>query len=443
MTEQTALSAKICTEIPGPRSRALCSEESRYLAPGIQQISTLAGLAMAGGEGALLIDVDGNRFIDWVAGIGVASIGHGHPALAQALYRQAGQLSATSFSSPARLELLRRIVEHAPHPDLGCVQLYSSGAEAVESALRLARAVTGHSEIVAFWGGFHGKTHGVLGLCGSEFKHGQLPLLPGQHLAPYADCSRCALRQKPDTCQLACVDFLRDQLRLATAGRVAAILVEPIQGTAGNVVPHPDFLPALTQVAKEHGALLIADEMITGFGRTGSLWASPDAGLAPDIVIFGKGVAAGFPLSGLLTKPSLSTAPPWSFPSHSSSSFGGNPLACAAANATTRVILEQDLSAHAKVVGAQLRTGLDRLAARFPCIARVRGRGLLLGFDLMDGDALWSKERCVKLFRACLSRGLLTMTYTPRVRINPPLVLSAAQVDESLMLFEQALQSVC
>lgn len=439
----TATTAKICTEIPGPKSRALCSEESQYLAPGIQQISTLAGLAMAGGDGALLIDVDGNRFIDWVAGIGVASIGHGHPALAQALYQQAGQLSATSFSSPARLELLRRIVEHAPHPSLGAVQLYSSGAEAVESALRLARAATGHSEVVAFWGGFHGKTHGVLGLCGSEFKHGQLPLLPGQHLAPYADCSRCALRQKPATCQLACVDFLRDQLRLATAGRVAAILVEPIQGTAGNVVPHPDFLPALTQVAEEHGALLIADEMITGFGRTGALWASPASGLTPDIVIFGKGVAAGFPLSGLVTRPELAAMRPWSDPSHSSSSFGGSPLGCAAASATTRIIIEQDLSAHAATVGAQLLAGLHKLAERFSCIQRVRGRGLLVGFDLMDGPSLWPKERCVALFRACLARGLLTMTYTPRVRINPPLVLSAAQVTESLALLEEALLSVC
>lgn len=434
--------AKITTEIPGPTSRSLCQEESQYLAPGIQQISTLAGLAMAGGEGALLLDVDGNRFIDWVAGIGVASIGHGHPALAQALFEQASQLSSTSFASPARLELLRRIVEHAPHPSLDRVQLYSSGAEAVESALRLARAATGHREVVAFWGGFHGKTHGVIGLCGSEFKHGQLPILPGQHLAPYADCSRCALRQTPDTCQLACIDFLRDQLRLATAADVAAILVEPIQGTAGNVVPHPDFLPALAQVAKEHGALLIADEMITGFGRTGSLWASPDAGLTPDIVIFGKGVAAGFPLSGLITRTELAAARPWSDPSHSSSSFGGNPLACAAANATTRIIIEQDLATHAKAVGAQLVAGLERLAARFPSIQRVRGRGLLIGFDLMDGPVLWSKDRCVALFRACLARGLLTMTYTPRVRINPPLVVSAAQVEESLALFADALQAV-
>ena len=436
------MSVRIQTEVPGPRSRALCAEESTYLAPGIQQISTLAGLAMAGGEGALLEDVDGNRFIDWVAGIGVASIGHGHPALAEALCAQAGKIAATSFASPPRLELLRRVVEHSPDPSLNRVQLYSSGAEAVESALRLARAATGHSEVVGFWGGFHGKTHGVLGLCGSEFKHGQLPLLPGQHLAPYADCQRCALRKEPSTCQLACVDFLRDSIRLSTANRIAAILVEPIQGTAGNVLPHPDFLPALKQVARDHSALLIVDEMITGFGRTGSLWASAAAGVVPDVVIFGKGVAAGFPMSGLITRAELAAARPWSEPSHSSSSFGGSPLACAAANATTRIIIEEKLSEHARIVGARLQAGLLQLGERFPCVQAVRGRGLLLGFDLMDGCTLWPKDRCVALFRACLSRGLLTMAYTPKVRINPPLVLTEAQVDESLAILAAALEAV-
>jgi len=436
------MSARILTSIPGPQSLALRAVESSYLAPGIQQISTLAGLAMAGGEGALLEDVDGNRFIDWVAGIGVASIGHGHPQFAAALAEQAGRLSSTSFTSPPRVELLRRIVEHSPDPSLDRVQLYSSGAEAVESALRLARAHTGHSEVIAFWGGFHGKTHGVLGLCGSEFKQGQLPLLPGQHLAPYADCQRCPLRQQKETCQLACVDFLRDFIRLSTAGRLAAILVEPIQGTAGNVLPHPDFLPALRQVADENRALLIVDEMITGFGRTGSLWASVAASVVPDIVIFGKGVAAGFPLSGLVTRAELAAARPWSEPSHSSSSFGGNPLACAAANVTTRIIIDDQLAAHAARVGTRLRNGLEALAEQFPCIRAVRGRGLLLGFDLFDGETAWSKERCVALFQGCLSRGLLTMAYTPRVRINPPLVVSEAQVDESLAILADALRSL-
>lgn len=430
------------TSVPGPKSQALLLAEQNYLAPGIQQISTLAGIAVAGGDGAIIEDVDGNRFLDWVAGIGVASIGHGHKALAQALSQQAASIVATSFASPARLELLARIVEHAPHPSLNRVQLYSSGAEAVESALRLARAATGHSEVLAFWGGFHGKTLGVLGLMGSEWKHGLLPVVPGQHLAPYGDCRSCALRLSPDRCRMACIDFLRDQIRLSTANRLAAIVVEPIQGTAGNVVPHPSFLPALAQVAHEHGALLVVDEMITGFGRTGDLWASTAAGVVPDIVTFGKGVAAGFPLSGLITRAELAASRPWADPSHSSSSFGGNPLACAAANATTRIIIDENLSENARRVGERLFAKLTELHARFGCLSGLRGRGLMLGFDLVSDGKLWPKDRCLALFRACLSRGLLTMAYTPRVRINPPLVLSLAQADESIHIFADALASV-
>jgi 4-aminobutyrate aminotransferase-like enzyme len=426
--------------LPGPRSRALRAAEAPFLAPGIQQLSTLSGLVMVRGEGALLYDADGNRFIDFVAGIGTASIGHGHPALAAALAEQAALLCSGSFTSAPRVELLTRIAHHAPTPELQCVQLYSGGAEAVESALRLARAVTGRYEVLAFWGGFHGKTGGVLGLLGSDFKHGLGPGMPGQHLVPYADCVRCPFQLRPDSCGLACVEFLRQFIRHNTTGSLAAILVEPIQGTAGNIIPPPGFLPAVQTVAREHGALLIVDEMITGWGRTGSLWASPAAGLLPDIITFGKGFGGGFPVSGLLTRRELAAAEPWSRPSFSSSSYGGNPLAAAAANATTRVIIEQQLAAHAQVLGRELLAELQALAARFPVVANVRGQGLLLGFDLVaaDGTPL-PRERCEQLFAGCLRRGLLTLSYAPRVRINPPLVLSREQALEGVALLGEAL----
>ena len=264
------------------------------------------------------------------------------------------------------------------------MQLYSGGAEAVESALRLARAATGRHEVLGFWGGFHGKTGGVIGLLGSDFKHGLGPMPPGQHLVPYADCARCAFQLRPDSCGLHCVEFLRQFIRHNTTGSLAAILVEPIQGTAGNIIPPAGWLSAVQTVAREHGALLIVDEMITGWGRTGSLWASPAAGLSPDIVTFGKGVGGGFPVSGLLTRRALASAEPWSRPSFSSSSYGGNPLAAAAANATTRVIIEQRLPEHAQALGRELLIALHSLAGRFPFITNVRGQGLLLGFDLVD-----------------------------------------------------------
>lgn len=431
--------ACVATELPGPRSRSLRAAEERYLAPGIQQISTLSGLAMVRGDGALLYDADGNAFIDFVAGIGTASLGHGHPELAAAVAEQAGRLCSGSFTSEPRVELLRRIVDHAPTPDLQCVQLYSGGAEAVESALRLARAATGRFEVLAFWGGFHGKTGGVIGLLGSDFKHGLGPGPPGQHLVPYADCARCAFALKPDSCRLHCVAFLRQFIKESTSGGLAAILVEPIQGTAGNVIPPPGWLAAVQAVAREHGALLIVDEMITGWGRTGSLWASAAAGLDPDIITFGKGVGGGFPVSGLLTRRSLAATPPWSRPSFSSSSYGGNPLAAAAANATTRVIIEQRLSAHAQAIGAELLAALQALPAQFPFITDVRGQGLLLGFDLVGQRGLpLPRERCEQLFLACLRRGLVTQCYAPRVRINPPLVITREQALEGVALLAEA-----
>ena len=431
--------ACVVTELPGPRSRALRAAEALHLAPGIQQLSTLAGLAMVRGDGALLCDADGNTFIDFVAGMGTASLGHGHPALAAALAEQAGRLSSGSFTSEARVELLARIAGSAPTPDLSCVQLYSGGAEAVESALRLARAATGRFEVLSFWGGFHGKTGGVIGLLGSDFKHGLGPGMPGQHLSPYADCARCAFSLRPESCGLHCATFLRQFIRHNTSGSLAAILVEPIQGTAGNVIPPPGWLAAVQAVARECGALLIVDEMITGWGRSGALWASATAELSPDIITFGKGVGGGFPVSGLLTRRELAAAEPWSHPSFSSSSYGGSPLAAAAANAVTRVIVEERLAEHARALGAELLVALQALAARFPFVTNVRGQGLLLGFDLTaeDGQPL-PRERCAQLFHACLRRGLLTLCYAPRVRINPPLVITGEQAREGMELLAQA-----
>jgi len=427
--------ARVVGALPGPRSRAVVEAERPHLAPGIQQIATLSGLAFDRGEGALLRDLDGNTFIDWVAGVGVASLGHGHPALARAIAEQAARLTSGSFASEVRARLLGRIVRAASAiggteggGPLARVQLYSGGAEAVEAALRLARAHTRRHEVIAFHGGFHGKTLGVLGLMGSSFKHGFGPLPSGCHLSPFPDGRSTA----------ACIEALEEVIALSTTGSLAAILVEPMQGTAGNLIPPPDFLPALSQVARRHGALLIADEMITGWGRTGRLFGVEHSGATPDILVFGKGVAGGYPLSGLMaTEAVLRDADPWTRPSSSSSSFGGNPLACAAADAVTRTIVEERLPEHAAEVGAALTGALREIAARHPLIAAVRGSGLMIGVDLT-----LDRAGCERLFHACLRRGLLTMAYTPRLRINPPLVITRAQALEGAALFDAACDEV-
>ncbi len=434
------LFAKVCTELPGPRSRAMRAEELQYLAPGTQSISALSGLAMEGGKGALLTDVDGNTFVDFVAGICVASLGHGHPAVAQALMEQAARTSSGSFTTTARLELLKRIAQVAPSPELRRTQLYSGGAEAVESALRLARAYTKKFEVVAFWGGFHGKTAGVLGLMGSDFKHGLGPMLPGQHLAPYPDCYRCPFKMEPTTCGLHCVDYLRQVIKMQTSGSVAAILVEPIQGTNGNVLPPPGWLPAVKEVARENGALLILDEMITGWGRSGKMWGQEHYGVTADIITFGKGVGAGFPVTGLISTDDIVKSEPWSRPSFSSSSYGGSPLGAAAANAATKVIVEQRLHEHAAVVGAEMLAALQVLKEKYRFVGEVRGKGLLLAIELVRDPKTrepLEKAHCEWIFHECLKRGLLTMAYAPRVRINPPLVISREQALEGVAIFDE------
>jgi 4-aminobutyrate aminotransferase-like enzyme len=422
--------ADVATPIPGPRSRAIVAREQPYLAPGIQQISTLAGLAMEGGEGAVLIDADGNRYLDFVAGIGVASIGHGHPALAAALHQQALKLTSGSYASEARASLVERVAAQTQQIGSGAlrrVMLYSGGAEAVESALRLARAHTKKHEAIAFWGGFHGKTTGALALMGSDFKHGLGPLPPGNYLTPWGD-----------------LDLLERTIKLSTTGKLAAILIEPIQGTAGNILPPPGFLAGVRALAHKHGALFICDEMITGWARTGRMFAQQTYDVEADIMTFGKGVAAGFPVAGLVTTDAvLADADPWTRPSFSSSSYGGSPLAAAAADAVTRVIVDERLDQRAARVGEILLAELGRLR-RFAFVGDVRGQGLLCAVDLVDPatSAPLAKPDCEQLFRACLERGLVAMCYSPRVRINPPLTVSEAEVREGVDILEEAMAAL-
>ncbi len=441
-SEKSNPARRVATAIPGPRSEALRAREAPHLAPGFQAIATHAGIAVDRGEGSELVDADGNRFLDLAAGICVAALGYGHARYARALGEQLARVHAGSFTTEARVQALETVAQVAP-AGLTRLQLYSGGSEAVESAIRLARAHTGKLEVLSFWGGFHGKTSGSLAQMGSDFKHGLGPLAAGAVLTPYADCDFCPFRARHPECGLLCVDFAREKLKRETTGRLAAVLVEPIQGTAGNVVPPRDFLPAVAQLAKEQGALLIADEMITGFGRTGRMFGVEHSGVLPDMMTLGKSLGAGFPVSGLLARDEISHAAPWSKPSFSSSSYGGNPMASAAIAAAVGIIRDDRLPENARQVGEVLRKGLQTLSERHPCIARVRGEGLMLGFDLVEpGNALWSAARCRELFQAVLRRGLITMAYAPRVRINPPLIFTKEEAGEALDILEAGLRDV-
>ncbi|MBI4637325.1 MAG: aspartate aminotransferase family protein [Candidatus Rokubacteria bacterium] len=414
------------------------------MAPGLQSFALYSGLAMARGEGCALFDEDGNAYIDFIAGIGVGSVGHCHPHYVDALKRQVERLTFGSFTTETRARFLDLLATTTPE-GLTRVQLFSGGAEAVEAALRLARAATGNHEVIGFWGGFHGKTGGVLGLLGSEFKHRLGPFLPGQYLSPYADCYRCPLRLRYPECGIACAEYLRDVIRYQTGGEIAAVIVEPIQGPAGNVVPPPGFLSAVQAIAKEHGALFVLDEMLTGFGRTGTMWGSDHDGVVPDVMTVGKGMGGGFPLSAVISTDALTSRAPWSNPSASSSSYGGNPLASAAGLAALEIILTEDLVRNSERVGKVMLARLEALKEKYRCVGEVRGKGLMLGVELVKSRETkepLGKDVTRALYQECLRRGLVAMTYSPSIRINPPLIIREDTALAGLAILDEALEVV-
>jgi 4-aminobutyrate aminotransferase-like enzyme len=428
------------TPIPGPRSREVVALERRHLAPGLQAFAQWSGVAMASGEGSTLTDVDGNRYVDLIGGIGVNALGHCHPRHVEAIAAQARRLVVGSFTSEPRAALVNAVCELAP-AGLDRLQLYSSGAEAVESALRLARCATGRRDVVGFWGGFHGKTAGAAALMGSAARQGLGPLPDGATLVPYADCYRCPLDLAYPSCGVACAELARKAMAAQPAGPVAAVVVEPMQGTAGNVIPPNEFLPAIASAARERGALLVADEMITGFGRTGRPWGVDHSATRPDIVTIGKGFGSGFPVAGVLARDEVARARPWADPSGASSSYGGNPLAAAAALASVETIRQERLWENAGRVGAAMLTALRRMQERYPFVGDVRGAGLLIGIELVKDLATREPLDAAvtrRLFEECLRRGLLAMTYTPHVRLQPALTIDEGTALEGLGALDEA-----
>ena len=325
------------------------------------------------------------------------------------------------------------------------LQLYSGGAEAVESALRLAKCHTGKYEFVSYWGGFHGKTMGVLSLMGSTFKDKLGPMVPGAHQIPYADCYRCPVGLSYPSCGIACAEIGRKQVKTAGAGAVAAVVVEPMQGTAGNVIPPKEFLPAVRSLADELGALLIVDEMITGLGRTGRRWGTDHTGVRPDVVTIGKAFGGGFPLSGLLTTDEIAEAKPWGIPSGSSSSYGGNPLGAAAGAAALRIIDEEKLTDNARVVGESLRRALEGFVDRYPFVGFVDGVGLLLRMELVKDKKTKEplpRKVTARIFSEIVKRGLLTMAYAPSFRIQPALTIDEATARNGVEILRETFDVV-
>ncbi|HXO70930.1 MAG TPA: aspartate aminotransferase family protein [Bradyrhizobium sp.] len=431
-------------QVPGPKSRAIFDQEAQAMAPGLQSIALYSQIAVDHAEGCTITDVDDNEYLDFIAGIAIGSLGHSHPHYIKRLGEQLGRVTFGSFATETRARFLNLVSELLPD-GITHLQLFSGGAEAVEAAFRLAKSVTKKFEFVGFWGGYHGKTAGTIGLLGGSYRYHQGPPPPGMHLSPYANCYRCPWKLTYPSCGLACAEHLRNVMKNDTQGDVAAIIMEPMQGTAGNVIPPAEFVTAVRDIANEFGALLIADEILTGFGRTGTMWASEQFGLTPDVMTIGKGIGGGFPLSAVASSLERMSAKPFGEPSGSSSSYGGNPLAAAAGLASVEAILAEKLVQNSARVGALMLDALKQLQEKYRFIGDVRGRGLMIGVEMVADRT--TKEPLDKsitraLFHEALERGLITMSYSHVIRINPPLVISEEEAMRGIGILDESLGAI-
>lgn len=339
-----------------------------------------------------------------------------------------------AHASDARLEMTRLLRQLLP-AHLDRIQLYSSGSEAVESAIRLAKSATGRFEILSFWQAFHGRTLGSLAHT-SGAGTGLGPAAPGSISAPYANCSRCPLRLTSPACEFACVDLARDILREQSTGSLAAILVEPVQGRAGNVVPPTGYLRALRGLADEHGALLIADESMTGMGRTGTILASDQPDVRPDIVVLGKGLGNGYPVSAICAPTNLMQRGPFGAPSASSSSYGGFPLACRAVAVVAQTVHSEQLADRAGEVGARLLTRLRQDLAGLALVSSVHGIGMAIGISVN----VTGKHQLRELFQQLVAAGVLVMTGGHTLRLYPPLTADEAELTAAIDILVSVLR---
>ncbi|WP_329521022.1 aspartate aminotransferase family protein [Spirillospora sp. NBC_01491] len=425
-----------------PRDRASehWQAEQEVLGPGLQAVMLWSELCVEEASGAVLTDMDGNRILDLQGAGGVNSIGHANPRLVDALTTEITTAPAGAFGSRARRDMTNSLRRVLPG-DLDRIQLYSGGTEAVEAALRLAKSVTGKHEFLSFWGGFHGKTAGSLALtAGARAKLGPLP--PGYFSAPYANCYRCPFKLKPASCGFACVDHARSVIKENSTGSLAAVVVEPVQGRSGNVVPPPGYLSALKGLAEEFDALLIVDEMMTGFGRTGSMFAFTQDDVEPDIVTVGKGMGGGYPVTGVIASAETMSASPFSDPSASSSSFGAFPMACRAVAVVTDALVEGDLPAHAAKLGTEMLAALAPLAEEAPLVGDVRGLGLAIGIELVADKQTREpvgKDIVRKAFLALMEAGVLVMVGGNSLRLYPPLNIDTEQAHQAVDLIRRTL----
>jgi len=435
---------QIKTPLPGPKAKALIDRDNIVVSPSYTRGYPLV---IERGSGAMVEDVDGNVFLDCAAGIAVNSTGHSHPDVVRAITDQAQKflhMSGTDFYYEPQVRLAEALAAIAPIH--GGVRSFfgNSGTEAMEACLKLSRYATGRQNLIAFLGGFHGRSMGALSLTASKAiqRRGFGPMMAGVYHAPYPDRYRPPLGATAESCAEACIDYIEHQLltHLVSPDEVAAIVVEPIQGEGGYIVAPDEFLQRLRELTMKHGILLVVDEVQSGMGRSGKMFAIEFTGVEPDMMSIAKGIASGLPLGVAVARAGLMAWPPGAH----ASTFGGNPVSCAAALATIALLRDQ-LVANAADVGGHLMSGLTAIAAKHPLIGDVRGRGLMVGVELVRDRQ--TKERAIEerdaVVSAAFARGLLLLGAGKNaIRFSPPLVLTRAQAETAVKIFDEAVTEV-
>lgn len=441
--ETTTNSGSFPDDIPGPKASALVARDQRVIAP----VGRVYPLVVERGQGCEVWDVDGNRYLDMNAGIAVLSAGHCHPRLVRVLHEQLTRfthMAGTDFYNEPMIRAAEKLVALMPGDHDWQVFFTNSGTEAVEASVKLARYATGRQNIIAFYGAFHGRSYGSLSLTASKpyQRRGFFPLLPGVQHSFYPNCYRCPINLSYPSCQIACIDMIEQTLFQTTAppSEVAAVILEPLQGEGGYVLPPEGALRRLRELCDRHGILLILDEVQSGVGRTGKMWAFEHEGITPDIVASAKGLGGGIPVGAMIAREELTRR--WKPGSHGST-YSGNALACAAVYEVLCMV-EEELMANAARVGAYLMARLGEMQARIPQIGAVRGRGLMVGVEFVKDPATREPAHhlAVAVMEEAFRRGLLLLTCgASTIRFCPPLIITEAEIDEGLTLFEAAIQA--
>ena len=434
----------LATPLPGPKAAKLIDNDERYTSPSYTRVYPLV---VERGEGAVLEDVDGNLFLDFNAGIAVCATGHAHPQVVAAIQAQAGRflhMSGTDFFYQPQGDLAEKLATLAPGESAKRVFFTNSGTESIEAALKLARYHTGRQQIIAFFGAFHGRTMGSLSLTSSKTiqRRGFSPLVPGVTHIPYPNVYRRRSDQTPDDLVDETLGYLEHVVLKKTVSpdEVAAIFVEPIQGEGGYIVPPDGFHRRLKAIAEKHGILFVADEVQAGMGRTGKMFAIEHWGVEPDIICLAKGIASGMPLGAIVARADVMNWPPGSH----ASTYGGNPVCCVAALETI-ALLEDELIDRAETLGSFLRDKLLELQQRHEMIGDVRGKGLMIGVELVKDRG--TKEPAAaernEVVQACFRRGLLILGCGENtIRLSPPLVITEQQAESAIAILDEALTEV-